>query len=197
MYKAVIFDCFGVLTTDTWKQFVDDLSDDVDKPKLRELNHQLDAGLLGHAEFLDQVYTVSGSKPQMVEKLLNNEMTKNTRLLDYIKTLRERGYKIGILSNISSNWIRDSFLTMEEQKLFDNFTLSYETGTTKPDPRIFEVACEGIGVALEESIFIDDIEHYCQAAESLGMRAIVYKDNDSMISELESKYLSLSTDTDV
>lgn len=183
--KAVIFDCFGVLTTDTWRAFVDSLPPEADVQRARELNRQYGKGLLTHDQFLGRVFEATGHSPQEVDKLLDNEVTKNTALLAYIKELRQRSLKIGLLSNVASNWITSSFLTVEEQALFDDMVFSYKVGMAKPEQLVFSLSCERLGVQPAEAIFIDDIASYCEAAEQLGLKAIVYQDFDQFKAELE------------
>lgn len=173
MIKAIIFDCFGVLTTDKWRAFLDELPNEADIEQARSLNKALDAGIIGKQEFLDSVEQATGSMPPDIESMGVNEISKNTPLLTYIRELKPK-YKLGILSNISSDWIRESFLTSEEQSLFDDMVFSHDIGTTKPDPRAFLVTCQRLGVQPEEAVMIDDIDTYCAAARELGMQAIVY-----------------------
>lgn len=184
MIKAIIFDCFGVLTADTWHEFTVSLPQD-QAEEARSLNRAYDSGHISLQEFLKGVEDVTGRKPQLVEEMLDHETSKNVALLKYIASLKEN-YKIGLLSNIGTNWIRESFLTKEEQALFNNIVLSYEVGMTKPDPQIFELACRRLGVEPEETIMIDDIERNCMAASELGMKSVLYKDLSSLKPQLES-----------
>ena len=183
MIKAIIFDCFGVLATDTWRAFLDALPEGIDIKKAHELNHAVDAGLITQQEFLAGIKRITGSEPPDIEQMQRGEIAKNAQLLDYIKELKKQ-YKIGILSNISSNWIRDYFLTPEEQKLFDVMVFSFEVGMTKPDPRIFWLSAERLGSQLHETVLIDDIERYCQAARDEGMQAITYENLQQLKADL-------------
>ncbi len=183
MISAIIFDCFGVLTTDTWRAFVDSLPDNVDVQKARDLNRAYDSGLLTNEEFLEQVFDVTGSRPEQIEEMIDNEVTKNRALLDYIRELK-KNYKIGLLSNVATPWITDSFLTSEEQELFDAMVFSFEVGMTKPDPRIFMLACERLRVGPHEAVMVDDIEPYCEAARTEGLKAVTYKDLRQLKHEL-------------
>lgn len=185
MIKAIIFDCFGVLTTDTWRAFVDSLPPEVSSERARELNRQLDSGFINHQEFKEQIFELTGRQPIEVEKLLDNEIVKNAQLLDYIRDLKERGYKIGLLSNISSNWIRSTLLTEAEAELFDEMVLSYEVGMTKPDRRVYLLICERLRVSTHEAVMIDDIAGYCEAAHTEGLSAVTYEDNAQLKAELE------------
>ncbi len=184
MIKAIIFDCFGVLTTDTWRAFVDGLPPEADAERARELNRQYDAGQLTKADFLQQVHDVTGQKPKYVDDMLDKETVKNEQLLAYIKTLKPN-YKIGLLSNVATNWIRDYFLTTEEQALFDDMVFSFEIGITKPDDRIFKLAAERLGAEPAATIMVDDIERYCQAARGTGMQAVCYNDFQQFKTDLE------------
>lgn len=184
MIKAIIFDCFGVLTTDTWREFCSSIESFEVLKQARELNHEYDSGKLSLQEFLAKVQDLTGSQPTLVESLPDGSALKNAELLKLISSLKSK-YKIGLLSNIASNWIRDSFLSETEQNLFDEMVFSYEVGITKPDERIFELICERLGVELEEAIMIDDIESYCESAKSIGMKSVVYHNFVQMKKELD------------
>jgi epoxide hydrolase-like predicted phosphatase len=184
MIKAIIFDNFGVFTTDTWREFVGTLKPDQIEPA-RALNRAYDSAHITLDEFLHEIEELTGKQPQLVEKLLDSDTTKNTELLNYIKTLKPQ-YKIGLLSNVGTNWIRDSFLTQQEQALFDDFVFSFEVHMAKPDPEIFTLACERLGVEPKEAVMIDDIDRYCAVAKEQGMQAIQYTDFASMKKQLEA-----------
>jgi putative hydrolase of the HAD superfamily len=115
---------------------------------------------------------------------LDNEIAKNEELLAYIKEIKPY-YKIGLLSNIGSNWIRNSFLSDEEQNLFDEMVLSYEVSMAKPDPEIFELVAKRLGETPSECIMVDDSEGHSSAAGETGMTAIVYKNFEQLKSELD------------
>jgi putative hydrolase of the HAD superfamily len=183
MVKAIIFDNFGVLTADLWHEFTVSLPPEQAQPA-RDLNRAYGAGLITKSDFLKGVSKITRRAPKEIDQLMDRMVNKNFKLLDYIKTLKPQ-YKIGLLSNVATSWIRDVFLTKEEQKLFDNMVFSFEVGITKPDPRIFELACERLGVDPKEAVLVDDIEHYCTIARETGMQAIVYEDFTSMKQQLE------------
>jgi FMN phosphatase YigB (HAD superfamily) len=178
--KAIIFDCFGVLTTDVWRAFIDSLPPTADVERARDLNHALDAGMISQAEFLQGVAEATGVAAPEIEKTLGGEVVKNLPLLGYIGELKQQGYAIGLLSNISSNWIQSQFLTPAERDLFDEMILSYEVGMTKPDPRIFMLACERLRVGPHEAVLVDDIEGYIAAAQAEGLKGVVYRDLEQL-----------------
>jgi putative hydrolase of the HAD superfamily len=191
--KTIIFDCFGVLTTDLWRAFVDSLPPEADADRARELNRQYDAGLITRTAFLEQLYEITGYKPGEVEQILDHDptqnRTKNIKLLEYISELKKT-YKIGLLSNVGTPWIRDEFLTARECRLFDDMVFSYEVGLAKPDERIFRLSLERLGAAPEQAVFIDDIESYVAAAMQIGMKGVHYQDFAQCKRDLEKIIIS-------
>ncbi len=184
VYKAVFFDCFGVLTTDYWKDFVSKFDQQNIIEKLSEINRQLDAGFIDKNEFILEIEEITGLKPPEVETLKSNQIVKNSELLDYIRKLKLSGLKVGMISNISSNWVRESFLELSEQEMFDDMVFSYEVGVVKPDERIFNFAINRMNVEAHESIFIDDIELNCEIAAEIGFKSIHFVDNNQLYKEI-------------
>lgn len=172
-----------MLTAESWQKFKDRLFDQKAQ-QAYELMQLSTIGVIPHDEFISELATLSGKTESEVEQDLRNDDHKNTDLLEYIKELKQQGLKIGLLSNVGNNWIREEFLTAEEQALFDDMVMSFEVGMNKPDPRIYQLACERLGVQPKESVFIDDIERYCVAAEAEGLQAILYTDLHSMKQKL-------------
>ncbi len=173
MIQAIFFDCFGVLTADTWHEFRRSIPFDA-QPEASKLNQQYCQRLISKQYFLDAVAKLSGQSPDYVEQVIDQEKDKNYPLLEYIKELKEY-YKIGLLSNVASSWIQDKFLTLEEQSLFDDMVFSYEVGMIKPDPRLFKLAADRLEVQKEECLLVDDIEHYVLAAKNEGWQAVQYQ----------------------
>lgn len=187
MIKAIVFDCFGVLTTSgLWKKFTDTLPHDERLlGEVQKISNAHDAGRLSEQDFLTYMRELTGKEPDLVEDLPMNRINKNEELLAYINQLKGQ-YKIGLLSNIASDWITEHFLNQDEQSLFDVMLLSHKVGYTKPDARIYELMCERLGVAPEEIVMVDDVDRYCAAAEALGMKSVTYTDFTSLKRQLES-----------
>jgi putative hydrolase of the HAD superfamily len=170
MVEAIIFDCFGVLTADAWREFTATLPES-ERHAARELNRAYGSASLSKTEFLQAIRQLTGKLPKDIDELLDTEITKNAELLDYIAELK-KSYKIALLSNVGSNWIRDHFLTPDEQSLFDEFIFSYEVHMTKPDRRIFALAAERLGVSPASCVLVDDVDYICDSARQFGMQAV-------------------------
>ena len=182
MIKAIVFDCFGVLTADTWREFTATLPEE-QRIEASELNRQYGAAYLSKQEFLQSIKALTGKQPKDIDLLLNTETTKNLVLLQYIAELKS-DYKIGLLSNVGNNWVRDKFLSTEEQGLFDEFLFSYEIRIAKPDPEAFKMIAERLGVEVSECVMIDDVEYNCSVASSLGMKTVWYDNFQQTKSDL-------------
>lgn len=91
-----------------------------------------------------------------------------------------------MLSNISSDWVTRELLDHEEASLFDAFVFSYEVGVSKPDPRIYQIACERLAIEPDEAVIIDDRQLNVAAGESIGMRGLVYTDLKQCQTTLDS-----------
>lgn len=185
MIKAVIFDCFGVLTTDGWKQIREEYFAD-DPAALQhsiDMDKAVNAGFLEYKDFLKEISEMTGLPYNTVKARLGGT-GPNEMLFDYIKTALKPGYKIGMLSNAAENWL-DQLFEPWQVELFDGVTLSYEAGTVKPDPAIYQAAVDKLGVQFEEAIFIDDSEQYVSAAERLGIKGIHHTDTRRTIAQLQ------------
>lgn len=181
--KAIIFDCFGVLTTDIWLAFCDSLPSGTNLAEASALNKAYDRGIISHDDFRDGVKELTGEFPPDIDALTKSDMVKNETLLDLIRRLKP-DYKIGLMSNISSDWITREFLTPDEIVLFDTMVLSYEAGMIKPDPRMYILACERLRVAPHEALMVDDRDQYVEGAREVGMSGIVYENMHSFTAQL-------------
>lgn len=85
--------------------------------------------------------------------------------VEVLQSLRAQGLRTAIVSNIAFD-IRPAFRTAGADA--DEFVLSFEVGAVKPDPRIFEIALQRLGVAAEEALMVGDSEENDGAARHLG-----------------------------
>lgn len=183
MIKAIIFDCFGVLTTDGWLPFKKEHfgHDKQLLDKATELNSLANSRLMSYQEFLSRIAQLAGLSPERVRAIVESSVA-NQELLDYIKSLKPK-YKIGMLSNASRNLLGELF-SKSQVNLFDEIALSYETGIPKPDSRAYIEAAQDLGLKPSQCVFIDDQEKHIAGARQVGMKAILYKDFAQMKSEL-------------
>ena len=68
--------------------------------------------------------------------------------------------------------------------LFEVVVDSAFVGLRKPDPAIYRLTCERLGVAPERCVFVDDVEVNCAAAAELGMAAVLFRSSEQAIAEV-------------
>ena len=90
-----------------------------------------------------------------------------------LRRLKARGLKAGVLSNTLPS-LRESLAHHGLARYVDGFFASCALGVAKPDPRAFLLALEGLGLAPEETLYLDDDPENVEAARRLGLRAEVY-----------------------
>jgi beta-phosphoglucomutase-like phosphatase (HAD superfamily) len=73
------------------------------------------------------------------------------------------------------------------EDITDLIIYSHEVGTSKPDPRIYELTCERLGVRPEEMIFLDDVPLFTEAAQRAGLQAILFTDNAQAIADIDAR----------
>ena len=183
MIKAIVFDCFGVLTTDIWLAFCNSLPPEADIAQASAINRAFDKGLISHDEYVSGVQDAVGSPPPSLDDLQENQIVKNQPLLDFIAALKPK-YKIAILSNISDDWITRVLLNKEDQGLFDTIVQSNDVGLAKPDTEIFALTCERLGVSPEEAIMVDDRPRNVTGAIEAGLKGLIYEDFNRFKTEL-------------
>jgi putative hydrolase of the HAD superfamily len=186
MIKAVIFDCFGVLVSESWIAFKHrHFADDAEKVReATDLMQQADAGLLSQADFIHQVAVLSGLSERQVRAELDGNLP-NEALFAYIRDELKPKYRIGMLSNAGADWLHELF-TDDQLALFDATALSFETGVTKPSTEAYEAIASKLGVEPQEAIFIDDQERHCAGAREAGMQALLFTGFEQFRSDLES-----------
>ncbi|MEP6895862.1 MAG: HAD family phosphatase [Chloroflexota bacterium] len=194
--KAIVFDIGGVL------EITPDLGLDKKREqkfnlKPGELNERLREVWVGGSTgilTLNQVHIKIGELMGWSETQVNELMddswreylgSPNTELIDYFRNLRPH-YQTAIISN--------SFVGAREKEaehyqfdtICDFIIYSHEVGMSKPDPRIFKLGCERLGLQPNEVIFVDDHEDVMVSARELGIHCIQFKDNAHVIADIEA-----------
>jgi HAD superfamily hydrolase (TIGR01509 family) len=89
-----------------------------------------------------------------------------------LRALAEAGVPVGVVSNIAWD-IRPMFRQLNVEDLVAEFVLSYVEGVAKPDPKIFELACQRLGVAPEHTMMVGDSETADGGASAIGCTTVI------------------------
>jgi len=183
--KAIIFDCFGVFYVDPFAHFIAAAKPEVQR-ELRDLMLAEDLGHVDATEIVARYSELTGlPKSDVEQQLYGVRLVRNEALLDYAESLRTT-YKLGLLSNVSPGAMDKYFTQAERAKYFDAVVVSAEVGLIKPQPEIYKLMAERLGVAPNEAIFIDDLPANCEGARATGMQALVYAGMRDLQPDLET-----------
>lgn len=110
----------------------------------------------------------------------------NPPMIELMQELRGRGLRMAMLTNNVREWepLWRAMLPVDE--IFEEVVDSGFVGCRKPEPRIYEITVERIGVPFERCLFVDDLEPNILAAEELGMRAVRFEDNQQAIAAIRA-----------
>ena len=174
MIKAIIFDCFGVMYGGSLGVLAD-MTPPEHRQAIYDCNQAKDYGYINYPEYLQQIGELIGIAPEAVDTIMRQHHIANTWLIDYAQELRKQ-YKVALLSNIGDQTMERLF-DGKVGELFDEVVLSYQEGIAKPNPEIFTLTAERLGVTPGECVMIDDLMANCEGAEVAGMHSILHTDN--------------------
>lgn len=112
--------------------------------------------------------------------------------LDYLLTLRRRGYRIDILSNTNPfilGWARSPRFSPDGHGLthyVDHIYASYELGCVKPSEEIFRKALQQGELKPEETLFIDDSKKNVEQGDRMGLHTLWVENGGDFRPELEA-----------
>ena len=193
--SALIVDFGGVLTTSIWPAFAafckgEGLEPDAvrelfkgDPRALADLR-ELEMGTVEPAEFEVRFAGHLGI-PDRAEGLIGRlfaGLEPDQEMIETVRRHRGSGRATGLISNSWGRTIYDEDL-MEE--LFDAVVISGDVGLHKPQPEIYRLACERLGVDPEDAVFVDDLRENCEGAEAVGMAAVLHRETAETVRELD------------
>jgi putative hydrolase of the HAD superfamily len=203
--EAIVSDFGGVLTSALVDSFVGVL--DSSGVSLEELGKamaalaerqgsnplfELETGRLSETRFMDALSDeLSARRGSRVEldgfgERYFRHLEPNERLIEYMRELSQRGYRLAICTNNVREWEARWRAMLPVDEIFDVVVDSAFVGARKPERRIYEITLEQLGTSPEATLFIDDVEINCQAARELGMPAIHFRSTDQAIDAIEA-----------
>jgi putative hydrolase of the HAD superfamily len=203
--EAVVSDFGGVLTSPVFDSFLawqeatgiplealgKAMSELADRHGAHPL-FELETGRMSEGDFLEalsvQLSAQLGRKVRLegfADRYLE-QLDTNPRMIEYMRELRERGYKMAICTNNIREWEERWRAKLPVDEIFDVVVDSSAVGTRKPEPRIYEITLERLGVEPSATVFVDDLEVNCSAARELGMSAVWFRETEQAIAEIET-----------
>ena len=141
--------------------------------------HMLETGRLTEAEFFRRLCQRHGEAggphidPERArQKVFADRAEASAAMVDTVRQIRQAGYRTALLTNNAREWepMWRSLIPVDE--LFDVVVDSSVVGLRKPDPAIYQLTCERLGLQPAECIFVDDLSCNVDAAAELGMETV-------------------------
>lgn len=187
MIRAILFDCFGVLVGQgfdaTWRRAGGD--PDQDRGFIEDLLGATNIGLISLDDMTTRVCEKLHITPEQWADVVADTERADQELLDYIRVMLKPQYKVAVVSNANAGTLQ-RVMSPEQLAVFDTLVVSAEVGHIKPDPGIYTLAAEKLGLTSAECVFTDDNTPYCDGAEAVGMQSIHFRDREQFIRELEA-----------
>lgn len=191
--RGLLVDFGGVLTTNVFLSFRkfcegEGLDPDAflalmrDDPSAREELRRVERGEIEEDEFSELLGARLGlaETAGLVDRLFAG-LDPDQAMVDAVRNARAAGIRTGLLSNSMGRGRYDRATFPE---LFDGVVISGEVGLHKPQPEIFQLGAERIGLEPSDCVFVDDLRENCAGAEAVGMTAILHRGADTTLPEL-------------
>jgi len=201
--RAVVFDFGGVLITPittllaevaTWHDVsMVSMLDVLMGPRETSTSdhpwHRAERGELATSEMQREVVpfaeaaglTLRGDEYQRV---LSGEFTVHDAVIDRIVRLHDEGYLLGLLTN-SFVEFREHLESRIDFSMFDVVVDSSEVGHRKPEPAIYELTTNRLGVEASEILYLDDFAANLEGAKAAGWQTIHVTDIETALAELD------------
>jgi putative hydrolase of the HAD superfamily len=156
-----------------------------------EFIRDFDRGVLTPQRFYERATALLGARVGYDEFVgaYVDVFSRNQPVIDLYKTFRGR-FRLILLSNtdpLRFGFVRRNF---PDIFFFDDYVLSYEVGSLKPDPLIYRKAIRRAGAEPASCVFIDDLEENIAQATTLGLNTVLYKPDTNLEEELRALGIS-------
>jgi epoxide hydrolase-like predicted phosphatase len=154
-------------------------------PRARTLVFDLECGRISVAAFETEFAETLGVEPTgLIDALFEGAQADNA-MHDAVVTLRQAGFRTGLLSN---SWGADRYDRSRWADMFDVLVISGEHQVRKPEKRIYEIAVDRMALPASELVFVDDIGGNLKPARELGMTTVQHLEASQTIAELEKLF---------
>jgi putative hydrolase of the HAD superfamily len=194
--KGLLVDFGGVLTTnvfDSFRAFCAEEGLDPqaikrlfrEDPRALECVRGLERGELTEEQFAERFGELLELAPErrggLVDRMFGH-IEEDEDMVEALRRARAGGVRTGLISNSmgAGRYDRSTF-----PELFDGVVISGDEGMHKPDPAIYELGAERVGLAPADCVFVDDLRENCEGAEAVGMTAVLHRGAATTLPRLE------------
>jgi putative hydrolase of the HAD superfamily len=194
MADGLLVDYGGVLTSDVFDAFnvfcaAEGLPRDTvrrlfrEEPEARDLLARLETADLGTRDFEARFAQLLGVRPEGLIGRLFGALEPDREMVAAVAAARAAGVRTALVSN---SWGDAQIYARERfHELFDAVVISGEVGLRKPDPAIYRLAAERLGLAPERLVLVDDLPGNLKPARAMGIVTIAHRDTQATLAQLE------------
>lgn len=192
--RGLLIDFGGVLTTNVFASFAafceaERLDPEtvrrafMEDDRARGLLFDLELGRLDQEAFGAQLGEVLGlaDSTGLATRLFAG-VQPDEAMVEAVRRCRAAGVRTGLISN---SWGTALYESAALTELFDGLVISGEEGLRKPDPAIYALGAERIGLAPDACVFVDDLGGNLKPARAMGMLTIRHRTAAETIPQLE------------
>jgi putative hydrolase of the HAD superfamily len=196
-YKGLILDFGGVVTTDFYGA-LDAFSERAgldrgafvrtlrEVPEGRAALAAVESGQMPQREFEQVMGRLLGLDDNgLLEKALA-DLRPRPEVISLTRRARARGILVAALSNSWGTGDYDPYAGWDLDDLFDAVVISDRVGLRKPDPRIFRLTAEKLGLPPGDCLFVDDTEHNLPGARDLGMGTVFFTGAPGEVEQIQA-----------
>jgi epoxide hydrolase-like predicted phosphatase len=195
--RALLVDFGGVLTTNIWQGFDEFCRNEgIEQGMVREMFKSdpeavaelrlMETGEISPVEFERRFGDRLGiTKTEGLITRMFAAIRPEEHVAGAVRAGHEAGVRTGLISNSWGRTIYDPAL-MDE--LFDVVVISGDVGLHKPQPEIYLLAAERLGVPVETCVFVDDLRENVEGAERVGMTGVLHRDPAHTVETLEELF---------
>lgn len=201
-YTTAIFDFGGVITTSPFAAFAEiEARHGAPEGRIRAINtHNPDDNAWARFEradidaaafdaaFADEARALGVAIPGR-EVIAALAARVRPRMVAAMDALKEKGFRLGcITNNVPADPITGAGRAADvaaAMARFDHVIESSKAGVRKPDPRIYLMMRDALGVAPTACVYLDDLGINCKPAAALGMAAIKVESEEQALADLK------------
>ena len=196
MINTIIFDIGMVLVYFRWKELYAELGFKGEKFDIianatvhNPWWNEFDKGLMSVEDVVEKYAQEAPQYKEDIAKIYEHT-EEFIELFEYsipwIQELKEKGYKVYVLSN----WSEPAYEANKDTHLrflreMDGGILSFREGMIKPDRKIYQLLCDRYHIQPQEAVFLDDNLANIKGAEEFGLHAIHFRNYEQAKKELD------------
>lgn len=154
--------------------------------------YKMERGELAEVDFLarlgEGLEPLLGHRPELhrFREIYFEALHPNEEMIELMRELKAGGKRMAMLTNNVKEWepLWRPMLPVDE--IFETVVDSGFVGCRKPEPQIYEMTLERLGLPAEVCLFIDDLEPNIEGARKAGMTAVHFRENAQAIAEIRA-----------